>query len=188
MAAPLPRGANVALTREVPTLTRAVLGISWNAGAESVLSDNLVYAALLCGPSGKALSSDHLVFFNQLASPDLSVAQLEQLLGDDSEQVEVDLPSVPAEVERVVVAVYVNEGIAQRRTLGQLKSCVVRVVDGATGGELIRSENLATGLRAEMALSLGELYRHQGGWKFRVLGQAYSGGVAALAQDYGLVL
>ena len=188
MAAPMARGANVALTREVPGLSRVVVGVRWRAGSETVLADNLVSAALLCDAGGKALSADDLVFFNQLQTPDLSVAQLEQLLGDDSEQVEVHLPLVPDTVDRIVLFVYVNEGLAAKRTLGQLTSLVVRVVDGGTEKELVRSEELATGLRNETAMTLGELYRHTSGWKWRVLGQAYSGGFPAVAADYGLPL
>ncbi len=188
MATPMARGANVTLTREVPDLATVVLGVSWNAGAETTLSDNLVSASVLCDDHGKALSADHFVFFNQVRSPDLSVTQLEAALGEDQEQVEIDLPSVPAEVQRIMVLLYLNEGLAQRRTLGQLKSCVIRVLNGAGNRELIRSENLAVGLRNETALTLGELYRHAGDWKFRVLGQGYSEGLTAVAADYGVPL
>ena len=182
------RGANVTLTREIPDLTKVVLGISWSAGAESILADNVVSATVLCDASSRALSQEHFVFFNQIQSPDLSVAQLEQALGDDQEQVEIDLPSVPAEVQRIVVLVYINEGLAARRTLGQLKSCVIRVLNAAGNQELVRSENLAPALRNESALTMGELYRHDGDWKFKVLGQGYSKGIAGIATDYGLSL
>ena len=37
MTPPLRRGANVALTQEIPTLTGVVLGVRWNAGAEQAL-------------------------------------------------------------------------------------------------------------------------------------------------------
>ena len=43
--ATMKRGANVALTREIPGLAGVVLGVSWNAGAETALTDNLVFAA-----------------------------------------------------------------------------------------------------------------------------------------------
>jgi tellurium resistance protein TerD len=188
MAVPMARGANVTLTREIPDLRRVVLGISWNAGAEVALADNVVSATLLCDAKAKALSAEHFVFFNQLASPDLSVQRLERALGDDQDQIEIDLPSVPAEVERIAVIVYINDGLAARRTLGQLKSCAIRVLNGVNNTELIRSENLAPGLRNETALSLGELYRHSGDWKFRVLGQGYSQGLPAVLTDYGLAL
>jgi tellurium resistance protein TerD len=188
MAAPMKRGANVALTREIPGLTGVVLGVRWNAGGETVLDESMVMATILCDPGGKALSDEHFVFFNQLASPELSVHRMDHALGGDKEQVEVDLAAVPAEVDRIVVVVYVNEGPAQRRTLGQLRSCEVRVLDLADNRELVRSEDLAGALDGETALTLAELYRHAGDWKFRVLGQGYAGGISALGKDYGLAL
>jgi tellurium resistance protein TerD len=187
-AAPMTRGSNVALTREVPNLTGVVLGVGWNAGSETVLANNLVMATILCDANSRALSDQHFIFFNQLTSPDLSVAQLDQALGTDQEQVEVDLASVPAQVQHIVVVVYINDSPGARRTLGQLKSCQVRILNLVGNVELVRSENLATGLTSETALSLADLYRHDGGWKFKVLGQGYANGVAGLFADYGLTL
>jgi tellurium resistance protein TerD len=186
--AEMKRGANVALTREIPGLTGLVLGVRWNAGAEAALSDNLVFAAVLCAADGRARGEDDFVFFNQLATPDLSVQQVQSALGGDAEQVEIDLNAVPAEIERIVAVVYVNEGPAQRRTLGQLRSLVVRVLNLADNRELVRSEDLAPTLSTETAVALGEVYRNQGGWKFKVLGQGYAKGIAGIAADYGIPL
>jgi tellurium resistance protein TerD len=186
--AEMKRGANVALTREIPGLTGLVLGMSWNAGAERALDDNLVFAAILCGADGRARSDQDFVFFNQLSSPEQSVQELEQALGGDSEQIVVDLASVPADIDRIVAVLYVNDGPAQRRTLGQLRSCVIRVLDVADNRELVRSEELARAFDTETAVALGEVYRHEGGWKFKVLGQGYSRGVSGIAADYGVPL
>lgn len=182
------RGANVALTREIPGLSGVVLGVSWNAGAETALTDNLTFGAILTDRNNRALSDQHFVFFNQLTSPDLSVKQLEEALGGDQEQVEIDLDKVPADVDRIVVVLYINDGPAQRRTLGQLRGCAVRVLNLADNKELVRSEDLAPALESETALALGEMYRHDGEWKFKVLGQGYSKGIAGIATDYGLTL
>jgi len=186
--AQLRRGANVALSREIPNLAGLVVGVHWNVGSETVLGDNLVVATILCDAHGRALSEEHFVFFNQLSSPELSVSQLESALGDDQEQVEIDLAAVPAAVERIVTVLYVNEGPAQRRTLGQLRSCVIRVLNLADNAELIRSEELANGLSQETALILGEVYRHDGGWKFKVVGDGYAKGIAGIATDFGLTI
>jgi tellurium resistance protein TerD len=186
--AEMKRGANVSLTREVPGLSGLVVGVRWNAGSETALADNLTMATILCGADGRALSDEHFVFFNQLGSPSLSVQQLTEALGGDQEQVEIDLGAVPAQVERIVVVVYVNEGPAQRRTLGQLRSCIVRVLNLDGNAELVRSEELADSVGNETALALGEVYRHNGEWKFKVLGQGYSKGIAGIAADYGLSL
>ncbi|MBV9823730.1 MAG: TerD family protein [Actinobacteria bacterium] len=182
------RGSNVALTREIPTLTGLVLGVRWDAGAETALTDNLVVATILCDEHSKALSEEHFVFFNQLSEPSMTVTQLEQAMGPDAEQIEIHLDAVPAEVSRIVVVVYLNEGMGLRRSLGQLRECVVRVLNLDGNAELVRSENLAGTLDGETALTLGEVYRHQGGWKFKVVGEGYSTGVAGLAKDYGITL
>jgi len=186
--AQMKRGANVSLTREIPGLTGLVVGVRWNAGSETALADNLTMASILCDSSGRAVSNDYFVFFNQLSTPDMSVQQLEQALGGDQEQIEIDLRSVPANIERIVIVVYVNDGPAQKRTLGQLRSCVIRVLNLADNAELVRSEELTNTMRSETALALGEVYRHNGEWKFKVLGQGYSKGIAGVAVDYGLTL
>jgi tellurium resistance protein TerD len=32
----------------------------------------------------------------------------------------------------------------------------------------------------------GEIYRHQGEWKFKAVGQGYGGGLGALARGFGV--
>jgi tellurium resistance protein TerD len=186
--AEMKRGANVALTREIPGLKGVVLGMSWSAGAERVLDENLVFAAVLCAADGRARGDQDFVFFNQLTSVDESVQQVEEALGGDHEQIVVDLNAVPDDIDRIVAVLYINEGPAQRRTLGQLRSCVIRVLDASDNRELVRSEELAAAFATETAVALGELYRHDGGWKFKVLGQGYSKGVTGIAADYGIPL
>lgn len=182
------RGANVALTREIPGLRGIVVGARFTAGAEQALLDHLVLAAVLCDRDSRALSAEHVVFFNQLTSPDLSVSRLETALGGDSEQVEIDLHAVPPDVARIVVVAYLNDGIGGRRTLGQLRECTVRVLDLATDVELVRSEDLAEALTEETALVLGEVYRLGEEWKFKVLGMGYAEGIVGVARDYGVPL
>lgn len=188
MAAPLLRGANVALTREIPSLTGVVLGIRWKAGNDAALSDNLVAAAMLCDASGNVISDRHLVFFNQLVSPDASVTQLQKLVGDDDEQIEVDLANVPADVDRVVIILYLNDGSPAKRTLGQLRSCVLRVLNLSDNAELVRSEDLAPAFTTETSMILGQMYRHSTGWKFKVIGQGSSTGLRGIAETHGLQL
>ncbi|MCI4066023.1 TerD family protein [Micromonospora sp. R77] len=182
------RGANVALTREVPGLAGIVVGVFWDAASEAVLAQNLVTATILCDSANRALSDEHFVYFNQLSCPDMSVRQLEEVLGADDEQIEVDLDRVPAEISRIVVALYINAGPARRRTLGQLKKCGIRVMNLADNRELVRSENLARWLTDETAVALGEVYRRDTEWKFKVIGEGYANGITGLAADYAVNL
>ena len=38
----------------------------------------------------------------------------------------------------------------------------------------------------ETAMIFGELYRHNGEWKFRAVGQGYNGGLRAMCHQYGI--
>ncbi|WP_028048648.1 TerD family protein [Cellulomonas sp. URHD0024] len=186
-ARPMTRGSNVALTREIPNLTAVVLGVAL-ASPEPVLTDNLVVATLLCTADSQVLSDEHVVFFNQLTEPAMSVTQLEKAVGGDLEQIEVDLADVPPEVARIVVVAYINDGTGSRRTFGQLREARIRVLDLADNLELVRSENLADALTDETGLVLGELYRLGADWKFKVVGQGYSNGIVGIAADFGVQL
>lgn len=182
------RGANAPLTRENPGLTGVVFGVRFNPGAEKALIDNLAVATILCDQGGKAVSAEHFVFFNQLTSPELSVVQLAEALDGDHEQIEIDLKSVPADVSRIVVVTYINEGANRRRSLSQLRGCVIRVLDLKNNIELVRSENLTADLADETGLALGEIYRHGSDWKFKVIGEGYARGITDIAADYRIPL
>lgn len=184
----LPKGANASLTREIPNLSGIVVGIDWDAGSEKVLADALTLMTILCDERGKALSDEHVVYFNQLVSADLSTVQLQELMGQDDEQLEIDLTAVPAEVDRIVVIVYVNEGVAGRRTLGQLRKCTLRVLNLDGGALLVQTVDLARGLGSETAVALGQVYRRGPEWKFKALGSGYSTGLAGVAKDFGVAL
>lgn len=184
----LPKGANASLTREIPNLSGIVVGIDWDAGTEKVLADSLTLMTILCDERGKALSDDHVVYFNQLVSADLSTVQLQELMGQDDEQLEIDLTAVPADVDRIVVIVYVNEGVAGRRTLGQLRNCTLRVLNLDGGALLVQTVDLSQGLGSETAVALGQIYRRGQEWKFKALGSGYSTGLAGVAKDFGVAL
>ncbi|MGW9613729.1 TerD family protein [Streptomyces diastaticus] len=96
-----------------------------------------------------------------------------------TESVHVDLPAVPAHVERVVLVALAGSG-----TFGAVPGLDVTVTDAAGHRELARYESRDT--TTETAFVAGELYRRQGGWKFRAVGQGYAGGAGALAAAHGL--
>lgn len=92
--------------------------------------------------------------------------------GDD-EQITVDLELIPPIIERVVFAVVIwraDERGGQR--FGRVKNAFIRVFDPATGDEIARY-NLTDEFTNETLVMFGELYRHNGEWKFRAIGQGY---------------
>ena len=99
----------------------------------------------------------------------------------------VDLQLVPADVEKIDFTVTIYDGDARRQNFGQVSNAFVRIVDDATGQELIRYD-LEEDFSIETALVVAELYRHNGEWKFNAIGSGYQGGLEALCQHYGVTV
>jgi tellurium resistance protein TerD len=181
MSVALTKGGNVSLSKQAPGLSAVTVGLGWQAGPGCEPDA----CALLCDRSGKVLSDEHFVFFNNLSSPDGSVRHSG---GDglDEQQIHVDLTRLPAEVERIVFPVSLDDASGRGQSFRQVRGARIRVVDQEGGAELARYDLAAGGLAAETALVFGELYRHGAEWKFRAVGQGYASGLAGIATDYGV--
>lgn len=99
----------------------------------------------------------------------------------DRHRFAVDLDAVDAAVQRVGVLLSLPPGGPAR--FGAVAASHIAVTD-ADGTPL--AEYTLTGLDAETAVVALELYRRQGAWKVRAVGQGYDGGLAALFADHGL--
>jgi tellurium resistance protein TerD len=185
----LAKGGNVSLTKLAPTLTAVTVGLGWDVRTTTGTDFDLDASALLCGADGKVLSDGHFVFFNNLKSPDGSVEHTgDNLTGEgegDDEQVKVNLAGVPAEIDKVVFPVSIYDAETRSQSFGQVANAFIRVVNQADNAELARYD-LSEDASTETAMVFGELYRHNGEWKFRAVGQGYASGLRGIAQDYGV--
>ena len=104
--------------------------------------------------------------------------------GDD-ETVSIDLSKVPADVDKVVLAVTIHDAEARRQNFGMIGKAFIRCVNAGTNGEIARYD-LSEDSSTETAMIFGELYRAGGDWKFRAVGQGYNGGLGPLARSFGV--
>lgn len=189
MSVSLSKGGNVSLTKEAPGLTAVLVGLGWDARTTTGQDFDLDASALLLGTDGKILSDQHFVFFNNLTSPDGSVEHTgDNLTGEgegDDEAIKINLASVPAEVDRVVIAVSIYEPEQRQQSFGQVRNAFIRVVNQADNNEITRYD-LTEDASSETAMIFGELYRNGSDWKFRAVGQGYSTGLRGIAQDFGV--
>lgn len=95
----------------------------------------------------------------------------------------VDLGAVPEAVHRVNVLLALPSGAGGPSRFGAVAAPFVAVT-GLDGTEV--ASYTITGLDAESAVVALELYRRQGAWKVRAVGQGYAGGLAELLTDQGL--
>ncbi|QXJ25965.1 TerD family protein [Actinomadura graeca] len=188
MGVSLSKGGNVSLTKQAPGLTAVTVGLGWDVRTTTGTDFDLDASALVLDASGKILTDQHFVFFNNLRTPDGGVEHT----GDnttgagegDDESINVDLTGVPAECERIVFPVSIYDADNRHQNFGQVRNAFIRIVNRADGNELARFD-LTEDASTETAMVFGELYRHSGEWKFRAVGQRDASGLAGIALDLG---
>ena len=98
--------------------------------------------------------------------------------GDD-EQIEVNLADIPANIEKIAFTATIYDAETRRQNFGQVSNAYIRLVNVETNEEIIRYD-LGEDFSIETAVVVGEIYRHNGEWKFNAIGSGFQGGLAAL--------
>ncbi|MET9968820.1 TerD family protein [Streptomyces sp. NPDC006356] len=165
MTAELVRGQN-------HPLSQARLEIRVSAGTP------VVAAATLGDEQGRIHGVEWVAHPGAPTLPGLEVSR--QAAADH--RLAVDLDAMPEAVHRVSVLLALPTGSGPTR-FGVVATPFVAVT-GLDGTEV--ASYTITGLEAESAVVALELYRRQGAWKVRAIGQGYAGGLADLFADQGL--
>ncbi|MEI7796821.1 MAG: TerD family protein [Methylococcaceae bacterium] len=189
MAISLNKGGNLSLSKTDPSLQNMLIGLGWDARPTDGQDFDLDASAFMLNSDGKTRSDADFIFYNQLRSSCGSVEHLGDNLtgkGDgDDESLVLQLAQIPANVERVVFAVTINDAEARKQNFGQVSNAFIRVVNKDSGAEIARYD-LSEDASVETAMIFGEIYRHNGEWKFKAVGQGYAGGLAPLARGFGI--
>ncbi|MEV4515429.1 TerD family protein [Dactylosporangium sp. NPDC049525] len=173
--APMAKGANLPAPTAPVTVT-----LAWDpatAGAD------LDVSALLCGGDGRVLHPDAMVFYNQPVGAGGAVRATgrdQPSAASSTDSIALDLPRLPPDIVKVVVAVSLD-GSGAAALAGVRRLRVVVTADA----EVVAVFPLA-GLTSETAAVAIEVYRRDGGWRVRAVGQGWADGLAGLARDYGI--
>ena len=186
----LSKGQKVDLTKGNPGLKNIMVGLGWDVNAFDTGADfDLVAAAFMLGSNGKCPTDKEFVFYGNLEHPSGAVKHMgDNRTGDgegDDEEMEIALADVPANVERIAFTVTIYEAEARRQNFGQVSNAYIRIVDKDTNQELIHYD-LGEDFSIETAIVVGELYKHNGEWKFNAIGSGFQGGLAALCGHFGI--
>lgn len=189
MAVSLAKGGNVSLSKEAPGLTAIIVGLGWDPRATDGQAFDLDGSVFMLNSDGKVRSDSDFIFYNNKTSADGSVAhQGDNTTGQgegDDETVIVDLSKVPADVDKIAVAVTIHEADVRGQNFGQVSKAYIRVMNKDGGSEIARYD-LSEDASTDTAMIFGEVYRNGSDWKFRAVGQGYAGGLAPLAKNYGV--
>lgn len=186
----LSKGQKVDLTKGNAGLDHIMAGLGWDTNRyDGGHEFDLDVSVFMTNEQGKVETDTNFVFYNNTQDAAGSVVYS----GDnrtgagegDDESVNITLSKVPANVAKIAFTVTIHDAEARGQNFGQVSNAYIRIVDTTKNEELIRYD-LGEDYSVETAIVVGELYRHNGEWKFAAVGSGFSGGLAALCRNYGL--
>lgn len=178
MGVNLVKGQKISLEKEAGgRLAKVVMGLGWDVkkvrgffGVKDGEPVDLDASCILFDANKDPVDA---VYFGQLASNDGSIVHT----GDnrtgagegDDEQIIVDLPRVPANVDSLVFVVNSFTG----QNFSTIENAFCRIVDESSNKEIARFNLSAQGNHT--AQIMAKVYRHGGEWKMAAIGQITSG-------------
>ena len=187
MAINLQKGQKIDLSKGSSGLSHIMVGLGWDeverftggffglfkSKQEEIDCDASV---VVCGADGKIMrNEDGLIFYNHLEhSSGAIIHQGDNLTGGgdgDDEQIYVNLKTMPSNIHRLVFVVNIYDANIKKQHFGMVKNAFIRLVDTDKKTEICRF-NLSDNYDGMTGLVVGEIYRHNGQWKFNAIGRS----------------
>ncbi|MDE5833893.1 MAG: TerD family protein [Ruminococcus sp.] len=186
----LSKGQKIDLTKTNPGLKNIMVGLGWDVNVfDSGSAFDLDAAAFMAGANGRCPKDTDFIFYGNLKHSSGAVEHMgDNLTGEgegDDEQIKIELSKIPANIEKIAFTVTIYDADNRRQNFGQVSNAFIRIVNIDTNEELIRYD-LGEDFSIETAVVVGELYKHNGEWKFNAIGSGFQGGLAALCGHYGI--
>ena len=191
MSVSLQKGQKVSLSKDNAGLAKVIVGLGWDEAKPSGGSGGGFFATLFGGgaaashqaidcdasaimlKNGKFVDRTDLVYFGNLKHKSGTVNHMgDNLTGEgegDDEQIVIDLSRVPAEYDKIVIVVNIYQAVQRKQHFGMIENAFIRLVDARNNKEMCKY-NLTENYSGMTAMIFGEIYRHNGEWKFNAMG------------------
>ena len=191
MSVSLQKGQKVNLSKDNAGLAKVIVGLGWDEAKPSGGSGGGFFATLFGGgatashqaidcdasaimlKNGKFVDKTDLVYFGNLKHKSGTVNHMgDNLTGEgegDDEQIVIDLSRVPAEYDKIVIVVNIYQAVQRKQHFGMIENAFIRLVDARNNKEMCKY-NLTENYSGMTAMIFGEIYRHNGEWKFNAMG------------------
>ena len=180
----LQKGQKIDLTKGGGGLRQVMVGLGWDEAeqprgffAPKPQPIDCDASAILCGANGRIVGNDIsqcCVYLGNLRHPSGAIVhQGDNLTGEgdgDDEQIMVNLPMVPSQVDKIVFVVNIYDARKRNQHFGLIRNAFIRLVDMDHHTEICRF-NLSENYNNMTGLVVGEIYRKNGEWKFNAIGQ-----------------
>lgn len=133
-------------------------------------------AAFLTQSNGKVAGDEDFIFYGNARHNSGAVTH------KDDDSIEIDLSRIPRHVEKISLTATIYDADKRRQNFSMIRGAALKIFGARGELATFPLENFSV----ETAIVLGEIYRYKGAWKFNATGAGFSGGLAALCNNFGI--
>lgn len=179
------KGQKVDLTKGNPGLKTLKVGLGWDVNKGNGSAFDLDAFCFGLNDQNKLPDADSVCYYGKLKIYNGAVSHSGDNLtgvGDgDDETITVNLDLVPANIQKLVIAVNIYQAQSRGQNFGMVRNAFCRCYDGDTKQELMKYD-LGEEYSTFQGVVFGELYRNNGEWKFGAVSNGFNGDInSALA-------
>jgi superfamily II DNA or RNA helicase/stress response protein SCP2 len=182
MAQILQKGANVSLTKTAPNCNEITIVVKWLKKPNDETEFDIDASAFMLTENNRVRNDDDFIFYNQSISLDNAI-ELINTEEYNSQVFKIVLSHIAAGISKVSITLTLHEAKQREQNFGMLEKITIDVLNS---NKIVLVNYALHDSTIETALILADLYRYNGEWKFRAVGQGYVGGLEALARSYGI--
>lgn len=156
--------------------------VGWNV---SDARCDIDVSAFLLTANGKVQNDSWFVFYGQERSPDQSTYFHDDPTGADREIIDICLNKVSPSIQKIVFVLTIDEAFEKKLNFNMVRDAYVRILDFASGKEIL-SYKVGSDRSSITSLTIGELYRRNGEWKFNPIGEGVNKDLAGQCAIYGV--
>ncbi len=140
-------------------------------------------SAFLLGANQKVPGDSWFVFYGQPQSPDNAVS-FETISANQCEKIHIQLNQLSPVVQKIVFVLTINEALTQNLNFSMIEDAYIQIVD-SNHQELV-SFPMSDYYESVTSMMIGEIYLHNGIWKFHAIGNGVKEDLAGLCRRYGV--
>lgn len=189
MSINLTKGAKINLSKDFSGLNDLQVGLGWDIAKKKGLGGllgganfDLDASVVVIDDRDKGLE---LVYFGKMKGTGISHCG-DNLTGagdGDDEVINVSLSKLHANAKKLRFIVNIYQAEKRKQKFGNVENAFIRLVDKRNNQELCRY-NLNKDFPEATGMYIGEIYNHNGEWKFAALEEGFTGGLPTIVQRY----
>ena len=172
------KGEEINLSKEVAQLKKIMFGFCSECNRYYCDSDLNLIAGIYLDNEDVKTDEEFFEFYNSIVSYNNGEGEK-----DVNKDATINLDNLPEDLYKVAVTINID-GHGNKKQLGMVNNAYCILIDTDNNDKVIIHFSIGEEVSINDMLILGEVYRHNGDWKLRVVGQKFEGGIEAFNKDY----